>query len=108
MKPCSAQGIVKWSRFVPDTDGGVRQDLPVTGPSSRRPAGARGTEARRHWIGARVGLDAHPRLEKELPDTVDFHERVVELGGWKGRWQLWVRGTDAPTGDFQFLESFCF
>lgn len=84
----------------------MRQDLPVAGPSSLvtgRPAGARGTEARRHWIQGcvdRRGRLADPRLEEELPDTVDFHERVVKLGGWKGRWELWVGGTDAPAGDF--------
>lgn len=98
MKPRSAQGMVKWSCFVPDTDGGVRQDLPVTGPSALvtgRPAG--GTEARRHWIRARVGRDADPRLEKELPDTVDFHERVVELGGMERQVGVVDRGGNRCT-----------
>lgn len=69
--------------YVRHTDGGVRQDLPVAGPSpvtvsvvTRRPAGARGAEAR-HWIPALVvrrGRSADSWLEEELPDTVDFHE----------------------------------
>lgn len=62
----------------------MRQDLPVAGPSAvavslvtGRPAGARGAEARRLWTSALVvrrGRSADPRLEKELLDTVDFHE----------------------------------
>lgn len=83
----------------------MRQDLPVAGPSAvtvslvtGRLGGACGTEARRRWILAPVvrrGRSADPRLEKELPDPVDFHEWVVELGGRKR--QKGVMGSDAPT-----------
>lgn len=69
---------------LPHADGGVRQDLPVAGPSAvtvsvvtGRRAWSRGAETRRHWIPAPVirrGRSADPRLEEELPDTVDFHE----------------------------------
>lgn len=73
------------------------QDLSVTGPSAvtgsvvtGRPAGARGSEARRLLLArvTRRGAASDPRLEMKLPHAVDLHERVVELewGGWKGGW----------------------